>query len=122
MRFPIREQLLSEHRAARMLNHVLADHSAMAWLKRDRVNSPTFNSVMHRGVPHYFATEVFRFAKGIARTPAALYLVALEIYLDNRSGQERRAARRRRSTRAAYFGEAIARERRQMDERRFTKA
>jgi len=122
MRFSIREQLISEHRAAVLLKHVMPERNVSRWLKQDREVAPVLNFVIHRGVPHYYATEVFRFAKGIAKDPAAPYLMALEMGLERRLGNERRFGERRRRGADMFLDTLSAGDRRKVGERRAANA
>jgi hypothetical protein len=118
MRLNIREQLLSEQRTAALLKHVMPERNVMTWLRTDRAGSPILPSVVHRGAPHYYATEVFRFAQGIAKDPAAPYLMALEMGLDRRTGNERRFGERRRRAPDVFADPAAGTDRRSRQERR----
>lgn len=118
MKLNIREQLLSEHRTAALLKHVMPERNVISWLRTDRSGTPILPSVVHRGVPHYYATEVFRFAQGIAKDPAAPYLMALEMGLDRRSGNERRFGERRRRGPDLFMDPVAATDRRGRQDRR----
>ena len=88
-----REQVVSEFRAATLLQPLMPDRNAAHWLAGDRSNNPNLPTITRSGAIHYFATDTFRLAKLLARNPRELNAVAIALRLDRRAIIDRRSAR-----------------------------